>query len=80
MVYVDMYGPDIYASTVNPTTLATILLYDESNRTLSKLNDVTLPTSYTFDEFQRPNIVIEFTEIEREIMLDQKGKIYVITK
>ena len=78
MVYVDMYGPDIYASTVNPTTLATILLYDESNRTLSKLNDVTLPTSYTFDEFQRPNIVIEFTEIEREIMLDQKGKIYVI--
>jgi hypothetical protein len=78
MVYVDMYGPDIYAATVNPTTLGEILLYQESeDKAFSTLNDVTLPTSYTFDEFQRPNIVIEFTEIDREIMLDQAGNIYV---
>jgi len=77
VVYLDINGTDIYAETVNPTTLATILLYDESNRTLGKMNDTTLPTSYTYDEFQRPNIDIEFAEVEREIILDQAGSIYV---
>ena len=77
MIYVDMYGPDIYSATVNPTTLASILLYDETNRTLGTMNDITLPTSYTFEQFQRPDIVIEFTEINREMMLDQAGNIYV---
>ena len=77
VVYVAIKGTEIYAETVNPTTIASILLYDESNKTLSHLNDITLPTSYTYDEFQRPIIEIEFTEIEREIILDQAGSIYV---
>jgi len=77
VVYVAIKGTEIYAETVNPTTIASIFLYDESNKTLSHLNDITLPTSYTYDEFQRPIIEIEFTEIEREIILDQAGSIYV---
>jgi hypothetical protein len=77
VVYLDISGTEIYAETVDPTTIASIFLYDESNRTLSELHDVTLPTSFTFDEFQRPYIEIEFVEIDRKIMLDQEGSIYV---
>ena len=77
MVYVDIDGAEIYAATVNPTTLATILLYDESNRTLTKLNDLTLPTSYTYANFQRPNIVTDLVEVDRTIILEQDGNIYI---
>jgi hypothetical protein len=77
MVYVDIDGAEIYAATVNPTTLATILLYDESNRTLTKLNDLTLPTSYTYANFQRPNIIIDLVEVDRTIILEQDGSMYV---
>ena len=77
MVYVDVDGAEIYAAAVNPTTLATILLYDETNRTLSKLNDLTLPTSYTYAEFQRPNIIIDMVKVERRITLEQDGNIYI---
>ncbi|PVX23490.1 MAG: hypothetical protein CW716_12065 [Candidatus Bathyarchaeum sp.] len=77
IVYVDINGAEIYAATVSPTTLATILLYDESNRTLSELHDITLPTSYTYTDFQRPVIVVDIVEVERKIMLEQDGSIYV---
>jgi hypothetical protein len=77
VVYLDIDGTNIYAEAVNPTNLAQIYLYDESNRTLGVMNDVTLPTSFTFDEFQRPYIEIEFVEVDRKIMLDQAGSIYV---
>ena len=77
VVYVAINGTEIYAETVSPTTIASIYLYDESNKTLSDLNDITLPTTYIYDEFQRPNIEIEFVEVEREIILDQVGSIYV---
>jgi hypothetical protein len=77
MVYVDIDGQEIYAATVSPTTLAAILLYDESNRTLNTLNDITFPTSFVYSEFQRPNVVIELAEVDRKIMLEQEGSIYV---
>jgi hypothetical protein len=77
MVYVDINGDEIYAATVSPTTLATILLYDETNRTLNELHDLTLPTSYTYTDFQRPNIVVDIVEVERKVMLEQDGSIYV---
>ncbi len=77
IVYVDIDGAEIYAATVNPTSLAAILLYDESNRTLTTLNDLTLPASYTYADFQRPNIVIEIVEVDRKIMLEQDGSMYV---
>ena len=78
VVYLALNGTEIYAAYVNPTTIAGIDLYDESNTTLSELHDLTLPTSYTYDEFQRPIVEIEFSEIEREIILDQSGSIQVI--
>jgi len=77
VVYLAMNGTEIYASTVNPTTIASIFLYDEANNTLSQLHDLTLPTSYTYDNFQRPIIEILFEALEREIILDQAGSIYV---
>ena len=77
VVYVALDGTEIYAKSVNPTTIAQIYLYDESNTTLGTLYDLTLPETYTFNEFQRPIVEIEFSEIEREIMLDQSGSIRV---
>ena len=77
VVYVDMLGAEIYAAFVSPTTLGEVLLYDESNRTLGKLNTITLPTSYTYEEFQRPNIITDIVKVERKITLKQDGNIYV---
>jgi len=77
VVYLALNGTEIYAAAVNPTTIAGIYIYDAYNTTLSELHDLTLPTSYTFDDFQRPLLDIELTEIERTIMLDQSGSIYV---
>ncbi|MHC3129206.1 MAG: hypothetical protein IBV52_03920 [Candidatus Bathyarchaeota archaeon] len=77
VVYLALNGTEIHAATVNPTTIASIFLYDESNKTLSELHEVSLPTPYSYDEFQRPIIEIEFNEIERKIILDQVGSIYV---
>ena len=77
VVYLALDGTEIYAASVNPTTIASILLYDESNTTLSNVTDLTLPESYSYDQFQRPTAEIEFSEIEREIILDQAGSIRV---
>ena len=77
VVYVDMLGAEIYAESVSPTTLAEVLLYDESNRTLGTLNTITLPTSYTYAEFQRPNIITKIVKVERTITLQQDGNIYI---
>jgi hypothetical protein len=77
VVYLALDGTEIYSESVNPTTLATIYLYDESNTTIGELNDLTLPTSYNYDQFQRPTVEIEFLEIEREIILGQAGSIQV---
>ena len=74
-VYVDVNGTEIYASTVSPTTLAKILLFHEDGRELNVLTDLTLPTSYTYNQFQIPIIIIELVEVERKIMLDQSGSI-----
>ncbi|MBN1784935.1 MAG: hypothetical protein JW815_04290 [Candidatus Bathyarchaeota archaeon] len=77
VVYVDMLGAEIYAASVSPTTLAEVLLYDESNRTLGTLNTITLPTSYTYVEFQRPTIITNIVKVERTITLKQNGNIYI---
>ena len=76
-VYLDLNGAEIYTAGVNPTTIASIFLYDSSNTTLSELHDESLPTTYTYDQFQRPPTEIDLTEIERQIMLSQAGNIYV---
>ena len=77
VVYLAMNGTEIYASTVNPTTIASIFLFDEANNTLGELHDLALPTTYTYDNFQRPIIEILFEALERDIILDQTGSIYV---
>jgi len=77
VVYLAMNGTEIYASTVNPTTIASIFLFDEANNTLDELHDLTLPNTYIFDDFQRPIVAIEFEALEREIILDQAGSIHV---
>ena len=76
-VYLSLNGTEIYTAVVNPTTIASIFLYDTSNTTLSELHDLALPTSYTYDQFQRPPTEAKFTEIERKITLNQEGSIYV---
>ena len=76
-VYLDLNGAEIYTAGVNPTTIASIFLYDSSNTTLSELHDETLPNTYTYDQFQRPPTDVELTQVERQIMLNQAGDIYV---
>ncbi len=77
VVYLALDGTEIYAQSVNPTTIASIFLYDEANTSLGELHDLALPTSYSFDQFQRPIINFGFDEIIREMILDQSGNIYV---
>jgi|GEM_PF-2372935 len=77
VVYLALDGTEIYAEAVNPTNIASIYLYDESNTTLSKVTDLELPTTYNYDQFQRPTVEIELNKIKREIILDQAGSILV---
>jgi len=77
VVYLALDGTEIYAASVNPTKIGSIYLYDESNTTLSRVTDLSLSNTYTYDQFQRPVIEIEFSEVEREIILDQDGSICV---
>jgi hypothetical protein len=78
VVYLALDGTEIYANYVNPTKIAQIYLYDESNTSLGVLYDLALPETYVYDEFQRPIIELEFSEVEREIILDQSGSIKVV--
>jgi hypothetical protein len=77
VVYLALNGTEIYASGVNPDTIAGISLYDENGNVIDDDYDLSLSQQYTYSEFQRPIIEIEFTEIERKIMLDQAGSIKV---
>jgi len=76
-VYIHLNGTEVYASGVNPTSLAGIKLYDESDAELDVVYDLSLSKQYYYDEFQPPTVEIEFNEVEREIILDQAGSIYV---
>jgi hypothetical protein len=77
VVYLNLDGSGIYTENVNPTTIASIYLYDEDNVTISKVTDITLPETYTYNEFQPPIIEIEINKVDREIVLDQSGRIRV---
>jgi hypothetical protein len=77
VVYIHLNGTEVYAAGVNPTYLAGIKLYDESDTVIDEVYDLSLSRQYSYDEFQRPIAEIEFNEIEREIILDQAGSIYV---
>ena len=77
VVYLALNGTNIYASGVNPTWIAGINLYDESDTVLDTVYDLSLSKQYSYAEFQRPIIEIEFNKIDREIIIDQVGSIYV---
>jgi hypothetical protein len=76
-VYLHLNGTAVYAAGVNPNSIAGIKLYDESDAEIDVVYDLSLSTQYYYNEFQLPTIEIEFTEIERKILLDQVGSIYV---
>jgi hypothetical protein len=76
VVYLDLNGSSIYASGVNPTYIARVTL-NQSDTMIDVLYDLSLPQQYSYSDFQRPIINIEFNEVERKIMLDQAGSIYV---
>ncbi|MCW4015317.1 MAG: hypothetical protein NWF06_03020 [Candidatus Bathyarchaeota archaeon] len=77
VVYINLNTTEVYATGVNPTYLAGANLYDDSDTLIDELTDLTFSTTYSYDEFQRPNIIIEINELEREIILGQAGSIYV---
>jgi len=76
VVYLPLNGSSIYAAGVNPTYIARINL-NQSDTLLDVVYELSLSKQYYYDEFQRPIVEIEFSEIEREIILDQAGSIYV---
>ena len=71
-------GTEIYASSVNPTAVAGIYLYNETGDIIDTIYDKTLSKQYFHTEFQPPNVIIEFNRIERKIILDQDGTIKLI--
>lgn len=77
VVDIALNGTEIFASGVDPTSIAYIDLYDETGEVIDTLYDVLLSKQYYSDEFQRPIVVIEFTEIKRDIILDPVGSIYI---
>ena len=77
-VDIDLSGSEIFSSEINPTTVASIYLYNETGETIDSLYDEALSTVYSYSQFDRPSIVIEFTKIERTIMLDQAGIITIV--
>jgi hypothetical protein len=77
VVYLHLNGTEVYAAGVNPTYLAGIKLYDESDTVIDDVYDLSLSRQYSYDEFQRPTVEIKFDEVERAIILDQAGSIYV---
>ena len=70
-------GTEIYASGVDPAIIADINLYNETDGVIDSLFDTSMSKQYYSDEFQRPIVVIEFTEIKRDIILDQIGSVLV---
>jgi len=77
VIDIHLNGSSIYAAGVTPTTIAGINLFDSSGNLLDTVYDLPLSRQYSYSEFQPPNIRIEFTEVEREIILGQEGSIYV---
>ena len=78
IVDIDLSGTEIFSSEINPTTVASIYLYNETGDTIDSLYDEALSTVYSYSQFDRPSIVIEFTTVKRTIMLDQAGIITMI--
>jgi hypothetical protein len=77
VIDVHLNGSSVYAAGVNPTNIAGINLYDSSNNLLDTVYDLPLSHQYSYSEFQPPIIIIDFDEVEREIILGQDGSIYV---
>jgi hypothetical protein len=65
-------------SGLSPETVAIIALYDESGTTIDERFDISLSKTYSFVDFQHVSSVINYDEIQREIVLEQAGKIYVV--
>jgi hypothetical protein len=78
IVDIDLSGEEIFSSEINPTTVASIYLYNETGDTIDSLYDEPLSTVYSYSQFNRPSIVIEFSMIKRTIMLDQDGIITMV--
>jgi hypothetical protein len=77
VVDLELDGTEIYAEGINPTTLASVYLYNSTDDSIDQLYDVELSQAYTFTQFERPTVILEFTKIERKIMLDQTGNLFV---
>jgi hypothetical protein len=77
VIDINLNGSSVYAAGVNPTYIAGINLYDSSDNLLDTVYDLPLSKQYSYSEFQLPIIIIEFDEVEREIVLGQEGSIYV---
>jgi len=77
IVYLDLEGQAIYAKAIDPTTVSSIFLYDDSENKIDEVSSLTLSEPYTYGQFQRPIIVSVFEQVNREIILDQSGNLLV---
>ncbi|UCC58581.1 MAG: hypothetical protein JSW14_01280 [Candidatus Bathyarchaeum sp.] len=77
-IYLD--GEVIYNSGINPTSVALIDLYTDTEDPISTEHDIPLSEDYTYTDFQTKPVIIDykFNEIEREIILGH-GKSIRIT-
>ncbi|MBT8171801.1 hypothetical protein KJN74_02890 [Candidatus Bathyarchaeota archaeon] len=77
VVYVSLDGSSIYASGLNLNTIAIIDLYGESGNEIDVRYDLSLSQTYSFFDFQHVPSMFGFNNVQRNIILDQTGNIFV---
>ncbi|PVX23932.1 MAG: hypothetical protein CW691_09065 [Candidatus Bathyarchaeum sp.] len=76
-VYVSLPSTAIYASAINPETVAIINLSDDSGTSIDAMYDVSLSETYVYTSFQHVAAEISFNDVQSEVVLSQSGSIYV---
>lgn len=76
-VNVSLDGATIYISGINPSAIAIIDLYDESDETIDEEFSIPLSEMYPYTGFQHGPSEFNYNEIQRKIILDQTGTIHI---
>lgn len=77
VVDVSIDGSSLFVSGTDFNKIIIIYVYDNSDTAISKITDVPLSETYSYLDFQYVPTIIRYDEIQRDIVLDQAGTMYV---
>ena len=77
VVDVSLDGSSLFVSGLDFNKIVVIYVYDNSDTPISKITDVPLSETYSYLDFQYVPTIIRYDEIQRDIVLDQAGILYV---